>query len=54
MNGLMSVNLMENGKITKCIFLINFIDIIRDGTGVFTWSDGRKYVGDYLDDKKHG
>eukprot|EP00829_Urostomides_striatus_P021452 TRINITY_DN9567_c0_g1_i1.p4 TRINITY_DN9567_c0_g1~~TRINITY_DN9567_c0_g1_i1.p4 ORF type:complete len:104 (-),score=20.43 TRINITY_DN9567_c0_g1_i1:105-416(-) len=20
----------------------------------FTWSDGRKYVGEYLDDKKHG
>ena len=21
---------------------------------IFTWADGRKYVGDYLDDKKHG
>ena len=24
------------------------------GTGVFTWEDGRKYEGDYYDDKKHG
>jgi hypothetical protein len=23
-----------------------------DGKGEFTWSDGRKYVGDYVDDKK--
>lgn len=22
--------------------------------GVFTWPDGRKYVGMYKDDKKHG
>ena len=25
-----------------------------DGTGVFTWSDGRKYEGEYVDDKKEG
>ena len=25
-----------------------------EGHGVFTWSDGRKYVGDYKDDQKHG
>jgi len=25
-----------------------------EGTGVFIWSDGRKYEGEYLDDKKHG
>ena len=25
-----------------------------DGTGVFTWSDGRKYDGEYIDDKKEG
>jgi len=25
-----------------------------DGTGEFTWSDGRKYKGQYLEDKKHG
>ena len=25
-----------------------------EGKGVFSWSDGRKYEGDYKDDKKHG
>ena len=25
-----------------------------DGHGVFTWSDGRKYEGEYVDDKKEG
>ena len=25
-----------------------------DGKGTFTWSDKRIYIGDYLDDKKHG
>lgn len=25
-----------------------------DGQGVFLWADGRKYTGQYLDDKKHG
>lgn len=25
-----------------------------DGHGVFTWADGRKYVGYYKDDKKEG
>lgn len=25
-----------------------------DGYGVFTWADGRKYVGEYFEDKKHG
>ena len=25
-----------------------------NGTGIYTWSDGRKYDGEYLDDKKHG
>lgn len=25
-----------------------------EGKGVFTWSDGRKYEGEYIDDKKHG
>lgn len=24
------------------------------GKGVYTWKDGRKYEGDYFDDKKHG
>jgi hypothetical protein len=24
------------------------------GKGVFTWPDGRKYEGEYLNDKKHG
>jgi hypothetical protein len=24
------------------------------GCGIFVWNDGRKYIGDYLDDKKHG
>lgn len=25
-----------------------------EGHGEFLFSDGRKYVGEYLDDKKHG
>ena len=25
-----------------------------EGTGLFTWGDGKKYEGEYLDDKKHG
>ena len=25
-----------------------------DGTGVFTWADGRKYEGEYVEDKKEG
>ncbi|MCQ2816649.1 MAG: hypothetical protein MJ252_05205 [archaeon] len=25
-----------------------------DGHGVFTWPDGRKYKGQYVDDKKEG
>ena len=25
-----------------------------DGFGVFTWEDGRKYEGQYVDDKKEG
>ena len=24
------------------------------GKGIYTWSDGRKYQGYYLNDKKHG
>jgi hypothetical protein len=24
------------------------------GHGIFTWSDGRKYEGAYIDDKKEG
>jgi len=24
------------------------------GEGIFTWDDGRKYVGGYVDDKKEG
>ena len=24
------------------------------GHGVFTWPDGRRYQGDYVNDKKHG
>lgn len=24
------------------------------GKGIYTWKDGRKYIGDYLYDKKHG
>jgi hypothetical protein len=24
------------------------------GRGVYTWKDGRKYVGEYFNDKKHG
>jgi hypothetical protein len=25
-----------------------------DGIGIYSWQDGRKYVGEYRDDKKHG
>jgi len=25
-----------------------------EGYGVFTWPDGRKYEGEYIDDKKEG
>ena len=25
-----------------------------EGVGVYTWNDGRKYEGEYKDDKKHG
>jgi hypothetical protein len=25
-----------------------------EGYGVFTWPDGRKYQGEYVDDKKEG
>jgi hypothetical protein len=25
-----------------------------NGKGVFTWKDGRKYEGEYVDDKKQG
>lgn len=25
-----------------------------EGMGIYTWSDGRTYDGEYLDDKKHG
>ena len=25
-----------------------------DGYGIFSWTDGRIYKGEYLDDKKHG
>ena len=25
-----------------------------EGIGKFRWADGRKYEGEYLDDKKHG
>jgi len=23
-----------------------------DGKGIFTWPDGRQYLGEYIDDKK--
>jgi hypothetical protein len=25
-----------------------------EGYGIFTWPDGRKYEGEYIDDKKEG
>lgn len=25
-----------------------------DGKGEFIWPDGRRYVGNYVEDKKHG
>jgi hypothetical protein len=25
-----------------------------EGIGIYNWSDGRSYEGEYLDDKKHG
>ena len=49
-NGQMVVNMMVNGRIIrwmeKAYKLIN--------NQVFTWNDGRKYNGEYKDDKKHG
>jgi len=24
------------------------------GRGTYTWKDGRKYDGEYIDDRKHG
>ena len=27
---------------------------MKSGKGVHTWMDGKKYVGDYVGDKKHG
>ena len=27
---------------------------MMEGQGLFTWEDGRKHTGGYLDDKKHG
>lgn len=24
------------------------------GTGIYNWPDGRRYEGDYINDKKHG
>ena len=24
------------------------------GDGIFCWQDGKKYIGDYLEDQKHG
>lgn len=24
------------------------------GNGIFTWEDGKRYEGEYMDDKKHG
>ena len=29
-------------------------DNILHGKGEFKWVDGRKYTGDYIEDKKHG
>jgi len=25
-----------------------------EGVGIYTWADGRRYEGEYKDDKKHG
>ena len=25
-----------------------------EGSGIFTWPDGRRYDGEYIDDKKEG
>ena len=25
-----------------------------NGKGHFKWADGKEYIGEYLDDKKHG
>ena len=27
---------------------------MMDGKGVFSWPDGRKYEGEYLENRKHG
>ena len=30
------------------------MDNNMEGKGIYTWADGRRYVGEYYKDKKHG
>lgn len=42
-----------NGKVVyfKYFYIILILFVTQ---GVFTWKDGRRYEGEYLDDLKHG
>lgn len=31
-----------------------FVNSVREGKGVYKWSDGRVYEGDYINDQRHG
>jgi hypothetical protein len=45
-------------RLTKVPFKINslgqYVAGKMEGKGVFTWSDGKRYVGDFMQDKMHG
>jgi len=51
-HGLMEENIMVNGRIIKWMERGNlgFISNLK----LYSWADGRKYLGEYLDDKKSG
>jgi hypothetical protein len=36
------------------LVLINGMMEVNTGVGIYVWNDGRKYEGQYKDDKKHG
>jgi hypothetical protein len=51
-SGWMARNTMVNGEITlwKVLLRCN----AASGVGECTWPDGKKYIGQYRDGKKHG
>ena len=38
----------------SCLTEANCVGDCQNGDGIYTWSDGEKYVGGYKNDKKHG